>query len=211
MRVLRRTEGVSNAPVEEGQENVFRVTFDAAGFRDKKAAELKELAAAQRQRVIETGGKPSYIRALGPADRKIIHTHLAELGEVTSESIGRGNFKRIRVRLKDDSQYKVARPARAEGAEGEGAQGGEGGGMRRNRFGGGRSGFHRGGRRGGGRGENRGRRPYNNAERDLNGEINGNVAPDLDMYQDDNNIDDNIGNRLAPGESSPFSSNYNKQ
>lgn len=194
----------------------FRVTFDAAGFRDKKAAELKEIAATQRQRVIETGGKPSYIKALGPADRKVIHTHLAELGEVTSESIGRGNFKRIRVKLKDDSQFKVARPDNSDNMEGQSMNQGEGG-QRRGRFGGGgggggqRGGFNnRGPRRGpgpnggGNRGGGQGRRPYGNNDRGNGQEINGNVAPDLNMYQND---DDNIGNRLAPGESSPFFNN----
>jgi len=220
MRVLRRTEGVSNTPVEEGQENIFRVTFDAAGFRDKKATELKEIAATQRQRVIETGGKPSYIKALGPADRKIIHTHLADLGEVTSESIGRGNFKRIRVKLKDDSQFKVARAETSDSGDSQQTQQGDGG-QRRGRFGGGgggqRGGFNnRGPRRGpggnsggGGQRGGQGRRPYGNNPRNDNGqEINGNVAPDLNMYQNENDsVDDNIGNRLAPGESSPFYTN----
>jgi predicted RNA-binding protein Jag len=210
MRVLRRNEGVSNTPIEEGQETIFRVTFDAGGFRDKKSAELKELAATQRQRVIESGGKPSYVRALGPSERKIIHTALADLGEVTSESIGRGNFKRIRIRLKDDSTFRRAPTAEGNEQAAEGAnnpqqrrpQFNAGGGNRGPRREGGqgqnRGGGNRGPRREGGQGQNRGpRRPQHHND----SEINGNVAPDLNMYQQE---DDNRGNRLAPGESSPY-------
>jgi hypothetical protein len=193
MRVLRRNEGLSNAPAAEGAE-ALRVTFDCAGFRDKKAQELRELASAQRDKVIESGGKPAYIRALGPSERKIIHTALADLGEVTSESIGRGNFKRIRVKLKDDSQFRREPEARQPRMDGEG-----GGGQQRSANGGGGGGRgRRGGRGGRGRGPGQGGGNYNNG-----GEVNGNVARDERNYEVDA-PDDNIGNRLRPGEEPAF-------
>jgi len=228
MRVLRRNEGLSNAPAEEG-ENVFRVTFDAKGFRDKKAQELKDLAAAQRQKVIDSGGKPSYIKALGPSERKIIHTTLADLGEVTSESIGRGNFKRIRVKLKDDSQFRREVEASAEdngdGGDGVGPRrnnnnnrSGGGGGQQRggrnnnNNRGGGSGGSGRGGRGGGrnfaggsGGGQQRGGGRFGGENGGFRGpsDINsqGNYASN-DAVEDV--VDDNIGNRLAPGEEPVF-------
>ena len=210
MRVLRRNEGVSNAPAAESSAEAFRVTFDAAGgFRDKKAQELKELATSQRLKVIESGGKPAYIRALGPSERKIIHTTLVDLGEVTSESIGRGNFKRIRIKLKDDSPLRRDPPPRSASADGNGGgqrePGNGGGGQRRGGQGGGQGGGRgRGGQGGGGRGrfnnENRGPRGPNRGGNES--EINGNLAPNLDLY--DSHPDDNIGNRLKPGEQPAF-------
>lgn len=206
MRVLRKSEGIANSPATEGQEGL-RVTFDSKGFRDRKALELKDFAAQQRQKVIDTGGKPAYIPALGPSERKIIHTHLSELGEVLSESIGRGNFKRIRVKLKEDSQYKRApEPKSAQGFEGGGNNGGhsrgDGQGQNRNQgHGGGGQGR---GRRGGG-GRNRGRnndqarRPFGG-----NGEVNGNSAGFQPNDEDFSHLDDNIGNRLRPGEEPIF-------
>ncbi len=200
MRVLRKSEGVANAPLAEGQEGV-RVTFDSKGFRQKKAEELREFAAEQRQKVIDSGGKPAYIPALGPSERKIIHTYLSELGEVLSESIGRGNFKRIRVKLKEDSQYRRAPEPRAEGEHAPreaGAEGAHNNGSGR----GGRSGGQ--GRRRGGRNQNRNRNQRRNPN--FQGDRDGNTAPAFSSYQDEeySNIDDNIGNRLKPGEEPVF-------
>lgn len=205
MRVLRKSEGIANAPAAEGQEGP-RLTFDSKGFRERKAIELKEFASEQRQKVIDSGGKPAYIPALGPSERKIIHTHLSELGEVLSESIGRGNFKRIRVKLKEDSPHRRAPEPRAEGSEGapvqRNAEGGggnnHGGGGRGRRGGRGRGGQQRGGR-GGGQGHGQARRGGGGGFR--NHEANGN---EIRTEADRSYVDDNIGNRLRPGEKSLF-------
>lgn len=191
MRIVRKGEGASNTPQSEGGSegmSAYFVSFDAGGFKDRKNAELKKLAAEQRQKVLDNGGKPAYISALSPAERKVIHTHLLELGDVVSESIGKGNFKRIRVRLKDDSPLRKQRPQNNFGGGGERSQG-----------------PRRGGR--GGNGRNR-RKDFGapNPNRGPGREVDGNRLPsDLDS-----DIDDNIGNRLAPGEESPFfSSSFN--
>jgi spoIIIJ-associated protein len=190
MRVLRRNEGASNVPTAESGEG-FRVSFDAGGFRESKAQELKSLAAEQRQRVIDSGGKPSYIKALGPSERKIIHTHLAELGDVTSESIGRGTFKRIRVRIKDDSPFKRAQP---EGESTDTAAEASPAPARMDR--GGRRQGHGEGGRGGQRGGGGGRGP-----RGRNGSGGGRFrGGDAPRFNRDGTVDDNVGNRLAPGE-----------
>jgi predicted RNA-binding protein Jag len=198
MRVLRRAEGKSNVPAGEGAEQ-FRVTFDSGGFRDKRIQELKELAESQRQRVIDSGGKPSYIAALSPSERKVIHTHLSDLGEVMSESIGKGTFKRIRVRLKDDSQFRRAQPAgeegentdqqprsfQSQGPRGPGGPRGQGGGSRGGR-----------GRRGGGGGPRGPGGPGGRGGRRDQGNQPG--------FGSNHPVDDNVGNRLRPGEEPNF-------
>ncbi len=171
--------------------------------------ELKDLAASQRQKVLDTGGKPAYIPALGPGERKVIHTHLADLGEVTSESIGRGNFKRIRIKLKEDSTFRKPqepRPPRQFGqggggqGQGQAREAGQGGGHGGRGPRGGRPGGHGGGQGGhGGRGRNQNQqRPRRDP-----GDVNGNVVHN-NYVVNDNIPDDNIGNRLAPGEENPF-------
>ena len=100
----------------------------------------------------------------------MIHTHLAELGEVTSESIGRGNFKRIRVKLLPNSKHKRTQQAS----------------QNRNN--------NRGGRRGNNRNNNQ--RNFNRASEPRNfnkTEANGNVIEPEPVI---NEIDDNIGNRI---------------
>ncbi len=188
MRVQRKNEGVANEPVNDDTRPSFRIVFDSAGFRARKHEELRALADEKRQKVLETGGKPSYVSALSPSERKVIHTRLAELGDMVSESIGKGNFKRIRIRLKDESQ-KTYRPENDEAGEGNGnrqrsagnRQGGGGGGGRGRRGGGGGGG--NGGGNGGGRGRFRGNggggHPQHvNSDRNHNSdrEVNGNVA-----------------------------------
>ncbi len=201
MRIVRKGEGASNTPPTEGDAgmNAFYVSFDAGGFKERKTVELKDLAAAQRQKVLDNEGKPAYISALSPAERKVIHTHLLELGDVMSESIGKGNFKRIRVRLKDDSPLKRQRPNHGEQRA---AGGGADRGPRRNGGGGNNRGPR--GPGGGGQGPRGPRRDFNNGggnrgPNPMGGEANGNR-----VAKDDDQMDDNIGNRLAPGEESPF-------
>lgn len=200
MRVLRKQEGLANKAVDDGTDlSKYRVTVDAEGFRDRHYEGLKKVAEDARKKVLDNNGRPSYIPALSPAERRIIHTHLATLGEVTSESIGNGTFKRIRVKL-------INEPARAPRAEGDRPQrrGGHGGGG----HGGQRRDFRKGGgpRNNSNRGPNRsGGRPNPNAapggevrrarfadEYRSDDEVNGNVAVP-DVVEDDS--DDNIGNR----------------
>jgi len=187
MRVLRKTEGLANAPTGESQD-MLRVIFDSRGFRDKKTKELQEFAAAQRQKVIDSGGKPAYIPALGPSERKVVHTHLADLGEVLSESIGRGNFKRIRVRLKEDSTFRKPQEPRANGQMQHAGGGGGRGPRGNNRSNGGGRGR---GPRGGGQHQGQFVRPQHEGNH---------FVP----VNEDSQMDDNIGNRLRPGEEPLF-------
>lgn len=222
MRIIRKNRGLSNAPASEGGESI-RVVFDANGFRDRKAQELRDLATTQRTRVIESGGKPAYISALGPSERKIIHTQLADLGDVVSESIGRGNFKRIRVRLKEDSPHYKAPAERPQPIEGSGEReqnagggaprgrrGGQGGGRgrgNRNSGGGSNGGGRNFGRGNAGGGRFRGERGPRNENRVVDGNTLGPVHNNDHL---DESIDDNIGNRLRPGEEPIFHYNSNK-
>lgn len=202
MRVLRKQEGLANKAIEEGTElSKYRVTIDAEGFREKHYEGLKKVAEDAREKVLKSNGRPTYISALSPAERRVIHTHLAELGQVTSESIGNGTFKRIRVKLIGDTSR---RPEGAPGAgrsdqprNGGGHGGGGGGNFRRGR--GPRRDFGRGTRPGqsshsGGAGQGGGefrRRNFDGHEKSSS-EVNGNVAvPEITEEE----IDDNIGNR----------------
>ncbi len=195
MRVLRKQEGLSNKAVDDGTDlSKYRITVDAEGFRDRHYEGLKKVAEDARKKVLENNGRPTYIPALSPAERRIIHTHLATLGEVTSESIGNGTFKRIRIKLIND----VSRPPRAEGDRPQQRRHPQGGGPRGD--------FRKGAgpRRPNNRGPQRGPRPQNpniapggEVRRarfaDEYQEVNGNVAAPEHVEEDDS--DDNIGNR----------------
>jgi spoIIIJ-associated protein len=188
MRVLRKQEGLANKAIEEGTDlSKYRVTVDAEGFRDRHYEGLKKIAEDAREKVISNNGRPTYIPALSPSERRVIHTHLATLGEVTSESIGNGTYKRIRVKLINDTSRPVDRPNTNPRSGGNRPQGG---GFRKGR----------GPRNFNNRGPNRNpRRPDNDNVRraqfddhqNSSGEVNGNVA----VSEEVDDIDDNIGNR----------------
>ncbi|MEO5667532.1 MAG: R3H domain-containing nucleic acid-binding protein [Bdellovibrionota bacterium] len=202
MRFQRRKAGVSNEPGAQESTSEFRISFDAGNFRERKTQDLRDLAESKRQKVIEAGGKPSYINALGPAERKVIHTYITSTGDVVSESIGSGYFKRIRIRLKDDTRTEAG-PRSGNGGGGRGPRrdgggGGNGGGGRGPRRGGGNGGGGR-SNNGGNGGNGGGNRNYgnNDAAREANGNV---VRPEGSARE----VDDNIGNRLKPGEESAF-------
>jgi spoIIIJ-associated protein len=196
MRVLRKQEGLSNKAVDEGTDlSKYRITVDAEGFREKHYENLKKVAEEAKDKVLQNSGRPAYIPALSPAERRVIHTHIAELGEVCSESIGNGTFKRIRIKLIND-------PGRAQRSAEAGARGPRQGGPSR----GGRN--FRPGRGPRDNFQNRGPRQENasgnstNANvrkahfddyKDEGGEVNGNVVPPEETFEE---IDDNIGNRV---------------
>ncbi len=214
MRVLRKQEGLANKAVDDGTDlSKYRVTVDADGYRDRHYEGLKKVAEDARKKVLDNNGRPTYISALSPAERRIIHTHLATLGDVTSESIGNGTFKRIRIKLINEP----ARPPRAPGDRPAPRQGGDRpqhGGQRRGPGGQGGGGDFRKGRGprqnfGANRGPQRG--PVrNNPNAAPGGEVrrarfadeyrsdeenNGNVAPPVVNEDFNDDPDDNIGNR----------------
>ena len=191
MRFQRRIFAASS----EGSEGItknLRVTFDSGDFRTEKVQGLHDLAESKRKKVLDNEGKPAYINALGPSERKAIHTYITETEDMVSESIGSGYFKRIRIRLKDDTRNH---------SDNDGRRGGRGGNRGRNNNNGNRGGNRggRGPRTGGGRGGNRdGNREGGHPTQEVNGNV---VAPEVSF----NEADENIGNKLAPGEESIFS------
>jgi len=79
-----------------GETSAIRVDCD--NFHEIREERLRSLA----QRVAEDvrrRGKPRILEPMNPADRRIIHTTLADDPHVQTESEGDGYFKRIMVRL----------------------------------------------------------------------------------------------------------------
>ena len=70
---------------------------DSHGFRDKRVANLENLARRAADDVRQEH-KPKTLSSMSPADRRTIHMALKEDGDVVTESEGHGFFKRITVR-----------------------------------------------------------------------------------------------------------------
>ena len=80
------------------QEKKIEISVDCDGFLESSAKELQQLAERLKKLVIEKG-TPSYVRALPPRDRKVVHRHLALDERVKSQSVGEGFCKKIKISL----------------------------------------------------------------------------------------------------------------
>jgi spoIIIJ-associated protein len=64
-----------------------RVIVDAAGYRERRAAVLQRQADQAAEDALRTG-RPVALDAMGPTDRRIVHEHLRERGDVETHSEG---------------------------------------------------------------------------------------------------------------------------
>jgi spoIIIJ-associated protein len=65
----------------------FRIIVNVGDYRQKQEEKLKELANISADRAIETN-EPQPIYNLNASQRRVVHMHLAERGDVISESQG---------------------------------------------------------------------------------------------------------------------------
>ena len=130
-----------------------KLGLDVGGYRDKREEDLAALARRIADRVIRTGCYYE-MEPMNPYERHIIHTAVADIEGVRSESKGEGPSRRVVIystdpnasNLPDRDNARNARGGRRDGGRGNRRVGGRGG-RRDNR--GGRGG--RGPRREGGR------------------------------------------------------------
>ena len=73
-----------------------RLVVDCGGFRARKEAELREIAARVSERVRATGLEEEVGR-LNPYERRIVHLAVADQDGVTTESSGEGVMKRVYI------------------------------------------------------------------------------------------------------------------
>ena len=79
-----------------GKQVLIRV--DGAGLRSSREGALQELAREAARKVLETG-EPVSLEPLPPGERRIVHLTLADEPRLTTESLGQGIEKRVRIAL----------------------------------------------------------------------------------------------------------------
>ncbi len=75
------------------------VVVDAEGYRARREANLRSMALRVANQV-RRSGQPIALEAMPPAERRIIHITLAETGDISTESTGEGDQRRVVVSLK---------------------------------------------------------------------------------------------------------------
>lgn len=76
-----------------------RITVDVAGYRDRRESNLRSMA----QRIadqVRASGRAITLEAMPPNERRIIHMELAEQEDISTESTGEGDQRRIVISLK---------------------------------------------------------------------------------------------------------------
>ena len=64
-----------------------RILVEVAGYRQEREEYLRDLAGRLHDEVIETGEEKT-VRGLKPWERRVVHMHLGEIGDVVTESEG---------------------------------------------------------------------------------------------------------------------------
>ncbi|HEY2004274.1 MAG TPA: R3H domain-containing nucleic acid-binding protein [Candidatus Saccharimonadia bacterium] len=94
---LRSIEYLLSQMVKRIDPEAPRVLVDIAGYKQARKQSLQELAQEVAARVKESGTEEE-LKPMNPAERRIVHMTLRELGTVDSESRGEGKDRRIVVK-----------------------------------------------------------------------------------------------------------------
>lgn len=80
------------------------IVVDVDGYRTMQEDKVKKIAEAKADFVKRTGARVT-LSPMSPYFRRIVHTHIAnhkELSELTTESIGEGDYRQVMIRLKGE-------------------------------------------------------------------------------------------------------------
>lgn len=77
-------------------ETIVNVACDSNGYREKETQMLEATIDKLKQKVLAQG-RPVYVKALAPKERRVVHQFLAKDERVKSRSIGDGHFKKIKI------------------------------------------------------------------------------------------------------------------
>ena len=78
-----------------------RVVLDVENYRQRRETSLRDMAAKVASRVAQTN-RSITLEPMPPADRRIIHTSLAEHPEVRTESAGEGDNRKVTIMPRRD-------------------------------------------------------------------------------------------------------------
>ncbi len=97
-RTLDALQNMTNLLMEKFLGEPSKVILDIENYRDRKKQNLQNLAQKVAEQV-EEGGRARVLDPLNPYERRIIHEALEGHAKVTTQSVGTGNYKKIRIKL----------------------------------------------------------------------------------------------------------------
>lgn len=83
--------------VNKGKSGYIKVTLDTENYRDKREKTLVKLAASKAEKVLKTH-KSITLDAMNPYERRIIHSALQDMENITTASIGAEPNRRVVIK-----------------------------------------------------------------------------------------------------------------
>lgn len=102
-RTLDALQTIVGRIVNRGDAERTMIVVDGAGYRERRAQTLRELALKVRERVLGAG-KPESLEGLSAAERRIVHSALAEAGGVVSHSEGTEPYRVLVIEPASEAQ-----------------------------------------------------------------------------------------------------------
>ncbi|MDI6809096.1 MAG: R3H domain-containing nucleic acid-binding protein [Candidatus Eisenbacteria bacterium] len=86
-----------------------RILVDVGGYKERREKRLAELAQSLAARV-SLSGEPQTTELLTPRERRVIHLALRDHPDVTTEGLGEGSVKRVRIfpRITEPGQSEIS-------------------------------------------------------------------------------------------------------
>lgn len=95
-QTLQSLQFLVNLIVRKMYGDDVRVVLDVEGYRARREASLRDIAARVASRVVQSG-RSITLEPMSPADRRIIHTSLTDHPGVTTESTGLGDDRKVTI------------------------------------------------------------------------------------------------------------------
>ena len=96
---LRALQFVVNMVLSRQVQGDSHLIIDVERYRERRAKTVEALATRVAERVVSTGSSVT-MEPMSPAERRVVHMTLAEHPEVTTESDGIGENRRVTVMLR---------------------------------------------------------------------------------------------------------------
>lgn len=83
----------------------FRISLDSNGFRERRKAQLEELAKKMAENV-KKNGRTAALEPMNPYERRIVHAAISEIDGVTSRSVGDEPYRKVLVSSTEKRPFK---------------------------------------------------------------------------------------------------------
>lgn len=96
-QTLDALQYLCNLVCKPGRGSEKPVHLDVAGYRQRRWAKLEDMAERMAEKALRLN-KPIYLQAMSAKDRRIIHLHLQNREDVTTESTGREPYRKVVIK-----------------------------------------------------------------------------------------------------------------